>query len=76
MSRFMEIYRRCQDAAAKAGGEPFCLWPMTDEALAMWRGNSGNAKARRRWRRRHVPNTQRLLVTASTADAACWPMES
>jgi hypothetical protein len=30
------------------------------ETYRMWKANSGNAKARRRWRRRNVPNTQKL----------------
>jgi hypothetical protein len=29
-----------------------------------WKANAGNAKARRRWRRRNVPNTQKMAHAA------------
>jgi len=40
------------------------LWrPMTPNERRSWTGHMGNAKARRRWRRRHLPNTQRAAET-------------
>lgn len=30
-----------------------------EETRRFWSGNAGNAKARRRWRRRNIPNSQR-----------------
>jgi hypothetical protein len=49
-------------AAARARGE--IDWGVSEEAYQFWKefwkGGAGNAKARRRWRRRNVPNTQKL----------------
>lgn len=34
-------------------------WGVDPETKAFWRANAGNAKARRRWRRSNLPNSQR-----------------
>lgn len=59
MSRFLAIYKRCEEMSKAHGNEPFVLFPLSDEAMEMWRAAAGNAKARRRWRRRDLHNTQR-----------------
>lgn len=61
-TRFRTIYDRCVREAEASGAEPFSLWPLTDEVYRFWKANAGNAKARRRWRRRDIPNSQRSVV--------------
>lgn len=44
--------------------EPVPVFYLSPEAVGFWKANGGNAKARRRWRRRNVPNTQRTQAIA------------
>lgn len=39
-------------------------WGVSEETYQFWKSGAGNAKARRRWRRRNVPNTQRINALA------------
>lgn len=38
------------------------LWGIDPGIYRTWKDNSGNAKRRRRWRRRALPNTQRRMA--------------
>lgn len=37
----------------------FSLWPLTDATYQIWRAHAQNAKFRRKWKRRDIPNSQR-----------------
>jgi hypothetical protein len=41
----------------------------------LWKANAGNAKARRRWRRKDIPNRQKAStgVEVTGADVGAWP---
>jgi hypothetical protein len=51
--------REIYDAIAEAELWPV-LWNINPETYRMWKASAGNAKARRRWRRRDIPNSQRV----------------
>jgi hypothetical protein len=49
------------------------LFRIDAETHRYWKANAGNAKARRRWRRRDFPNTQRAQALArGEAEYARW----
>lgn len=37
-------------------------WGVSEETYQFWKASAGNAKSRRRWRRRDIPNSQRPAV--------------
>lgn len=57
-------------AAAREQGE--IDWGVSEETFQAWKANSGNAKARRRWRRRNVPNSQRPSSNMAAQCMAAW----
>jgi hypothetical protein len=53
---FVEAVKKAADVGLEESAPAFHINP---ETYRLWKANTGNAKARRRWRRRDIPNTQR-----------------
>lgn len=56
-----KLLRRALVAARERGETDVGI---SEETFQFWKANAGNAKARRRWRRRNVPNMQRIAALA------------
>jgi hypothetical protein len=55
---FQELVDELRKAAERSSADaPIC--GINAETYRMWKANAGNAKSRRRWRRRGMVNTQR-----------------
>jgi hypothetical protein len=64
---FQRLWDACLEAEKTAERDPHgptTLWSIDRETYRLWKANAGNAKARRRWRRRDIPNGQRAEVIA------------
>jgi hypothetical protein len=48
---FQELFKACEVAVGKADGP--VLWNIDPATYVFWKAYSGNAKARRRYRRKH-----------------------
>jgi len=55
---FAEIIEEVRSAAHAPDADERTLLRIDHDTYRAWKANSGNAKARRRWRRREVPNSQ------------------